>query len=751
MAYVPSTIASVENCEGASSASLVAILPGASIASVTGTASASSIAINQLLVSTATGTASASSIQGQKLFDSLIPASNILFDGSASYVSCPVGSGVSFAGSWEVSFTLTLTKIHENSGLFYVGDSGDSSKIELTYLKEFGGVLRLYASNYGADVVAFSTTQRVWPVESAFVRVVWNFPTVSIYINNVLAGSGTASANSVAATQFRIGFSRRAAVNTYCRGYIGNFKLNCAGSEVVSLALNYANPTSFPDEHSHALAATGNARVAKLAFVSIPYTPASDRSVIGWWDTSRDDGVSISGSNLTGFTDLSGYGNSVSGSVPFISSGINNLRSANFSGSQNLTKPSHNLVYSDNPLSFFVVATYTGTSAVGQGRDLCGWGSNSYNGSRIAHRVHSNYLSFEIRNEAINPGSISNISGTPYLLDITHPGGNFSLARGAVNGVPYDNGGSNATLNIASGYEICFGTTPTYRGDPWSGLFSSAIVTAKNLSSLERERVEWYLGSRFGLLSLFPDTHSFKNSTPYIDVIATEASIASCDGQSSASSVYFTGQLQVLTCEGQSSTSSVAFIALQVATAEGTSSISSVTLRLGSIAQADGINTVSSITLSFPTTTGAVADLFSRGNINVVTGAEPVSLSISDIISSGEVSSISGEQLGFYQIGPDTWEGRIAASVVITYVDYSYPYTSVGGNFVQACLVEIEGAYAPIVDLIVEITLYEHSSYIFYSDLSVTISEVYLANLVALTEVRVRASNPFPELEGIEE
>lgn len=251
-----------------------------------------------------------------------------------------------------------------------------------------------------------------------------------------------------------------------------------------------------------------------------------------WLDATDSSTLTLSGSNVSQWSDKSGLGYSFTQSSPnqptYSASGFGNRGSIVFNGSTSyLQSSTFGGLFGgeDTPMSFFIVmkftdhttpsiqyifGVWTGTSGNGFYSPLHVDNSNNANKWRVARRDNTGTSLYPVSTGA------NIVSGTSYVNSTIFSG---TTLNGFINGstdTGFTNAGANVgtlgTSNTIASIGILIRSTIQY---PFNGEIGEILVYQSSLVTSQRQQIEGYLADKWGLKSSFPTTHPFKTVFPY--------------------------------------------------------------------------------------------------------------------------------------------------------------------------------------------------------------------------------------------
>jgi hypothetical protein len=252
------------------------------------------------------------------------------------------------------------------------------------------------------------------------------------------------------------------------------------------------------------------------------WTPELLRSDMAfWWDTSRDDSITLSGSTLTQLRDLSGNGITLntSGAAPGWDA-VNKV--ATFNGTSQSLITTATVGFAANGDFTLITLLNPSASQLTINTPLDIDHSGSPNGPLVLQnetaRPSANNCYF-----AWYTGSGFTNTGAPFVV---MPSGSWSLAVMTKTGAVADafiNGTRGAswpsTQNsglTATAKTVRIGNAVSTATRWWAGSFGGAILLRRSLSESEIQKVTASLLWQRGLQSQLPASHPFRNRPPLI-------------------------------------------------------------------------------------------------------------------------------------------------------------------------------------------------------------------------------------------
>ena len=246
---------------------------------------------------------------------------------------------------------------------------------------------------------------------------------------------------------------------------------------------------------------------------ALPFSPTNLSGCALWLDAADLSSITLSGSSVVQWNDKSGNNRNASGGVSptFLTNGVI------FNGTSQYLATTYSAVPSSE--SVFVVVTWTGTAD----RNYCIIGTSATNGRNynVLKLSGSNVIKWDkwgVAGYASTPGVLANVR---------------FLSSGIYNGTTGTtglNGGAQSTAEAFtfSGSGITHIGTGVL-GDWFTGTISEIIIYNRAVTVVERQLVEGYLASKWGLQNSLPSTHPYRYFQPAQTsfVLITPGTIAS--------------------------------------------------------------------------------------------------------------------------------------------------------------------------------------------------------------------------------
>jgi hypothetical protein len=358
------------------------------------------------------------------------------------------------------------------------------------YYNTGSGVYASGATPFGLYVDVFATT------------------TGTFYANGTSTQTDTANSGFGTGTGIAVGsryFS--SATSVYLNGYIYeivifNSALSTAQRQQVEayLATKWGLQGSTPSTHP--------ARIAPALTVQFQPTLLSNCAL--WLDAADQKTLTFSGSNVTAWADKSGNGRSSTGFGGTTLQKIGNNTAITLNGTDTYFYFSNaTAMNTTTTLSAFVVAVF-GSGMTSTPR-LLGFGNTDWDNvnNAVAFGRHPS------TDSRINFERATGNGGTPTQV-LTPPtsfvGSTIFTSTGATQWVNGTANASNTTSLGAFNYNLYNIGRFSGGGLNWTGAIGEVIAFNSALSTTDRQQVEGYLATKWGLQGSLPASHPYKNT-----------------------------------------------------------------------------------------------------------------------------------------------------------------------------------------------------------------------------------------------
>ena len=247
--------------------------------------------------------------------------------------------------------------------------------------------------------------------------------------------------------------------------------------------------------------------LSAVVYLPTSFLPNYIPNLSYWFDAADGATVSLSGSNLSSWTNKGLVGGSATpvGTIP-LGSTFNSLNTLNFNSQQYMTLPSY--TGSATGTSMFVVMKATSNLAASSGyypiTNTGGPDLSITNTTNVYYGQNSAAVLFLNSNTT----NISSFTGSHFMLSSVE-NGTTTLPSG------FWNNGSNIALSSGTGTTSTTFTSPTLGTSSASIPFQLAevIIYTSNLPYTSRQTVEGYLAWKWGLQSSLPYNHPYYTSS----------------------------------------------------------------------------------------------------------------------------------------------------------------------------------------------------------------------------------------------
>jgi len=364
-----------------------------------------------------------------------------------------------------------------------------------------GSTIAPYTTNSGAGTPSNTATIG----NTYLASYSWSGTTTAVGINGATPTSGTQGAYSSTSTVMLIGYDS-GYYTTVNIGEIILYNSILTTSQRQQVEGYLASKWGLTLPSSNTLYAIPPSAVAQ-------FTPPNIYGCALWLDAA-DTAATGTGTTLTTWTDKSGYGANATANtaISIISNAINGCSVLNFTNTQWL---SGNINIVGTTFTIFSVFNMNSNSAFAARIIALGVsGLNDYSSS-----VYVGILRQSSSNMGPYRNGVYTSSVVPYSTNVIH-----TTYLDGVNQYVYTNGGtvsSNAsTGNFAvSNYEIAANTNTGDAGGPFYGYIGEVIVYNTVLGSQQRQQVEGYLSSKWGIA--LPSNHPYYKFSPSHEIAGT--------------------------------------------------------------------------------------------------------------------------------------------------------------------------------------------------------------------------------------
>ena len=233
------------------------------------------------------------------------------------------------------------------------------------------------------------------------------------------------------------------------------------------------------------------------------FNPMDIDSCILWLDGNDSSSMTFSGTTTTVWYDKSGNGNnttSYTGTPTVTAAAINGVQAVYFNGSSYLQGT---MAGSGTTQTIFVVGIES-SGAAGNAGLVCAGKSGILDWNDVSSFAVTNFYSSPnlVCTRTVNSQTLPVTYGTPFVISITFDG---SYVNSTYNGTVQGTAVSITGTFSYTGYSIGTRAGSTGPGSAnWLGYIGEVIIYQNNLSITERQRVEGYLGWKWGINTALP-------------------------------------------------------------------------------------------------------------------------------------------------------------------------------------------------------------------------------------------------------
>jgi hypothetical protein len=439
-------------------------------------------------------------------------------------------------GSTILNFVLAQTMsifevyypINQSDGSPFLEHGPDENATSGFYFHAQNGNNFAINSGTGQIYVNFGTTavSNTWQMIEGINPDPANSSTMAFYVNGTTRASGSTQSGTTTITKtLHINGRNTTSLVSY-NAYLGeliifNTALSATNRQTIEsyLAQKWGMTASLPVGHpgltTSVYIQTVALAVPKQKISSIPKTtfvsflPTSIAGCVMWLDAADLTSMTLSGANVSQWTDKSGSGNSVvqasSGSQPTTGGTLNGLNTLYFTGK---------------------TMTYTGITVSAQ-TVFCIYLNNTFTpyGEPVAvgpfaffYAAPSNNVGIGrtgVTDEVLANWSTNGLTTSKYTIY----GGTVSVS-GSTTSVLYFNGNQVASTTVASsGGSVRYNIG--HYGGSTTGYLAEVLIYNSVLSQTNRQTVESYLAQKWGLTANLPAGHPGLTTTVYGTTTAT--------------------------------------------------------------------------------------------------------------------------------------------------------------------------------------------------------------------------------------
>ncbi len=407
---------------------------------------------------------------------------------------------------------------------------GGTSRFHFSFNDDSTGTILNGTTLLAASSAVRRNTTSINTLANTILGFTVSTSSVTIHTNGITTSlSGVTLPNPTGATQFVIGDSRnmtRVSSDIMIFEMIGfNTQLTTSQRQQIEgyLANKWGLRTNLPASHPY----------RTIPIFSRPFQPTDITGCSLWLDAADPSTLTLSGSNVTQWNDKSGNARNATvtsqANSPTYDS-TNKTVQFRAASSQSLTiAQSFGTSLVNNTFSIFVVGTRRTT-----GFDYFLATSATNNGEGPNAGFNGDAMNMDIYGILINGGSYYFTASIPAFAGASEPTRIYGYNINSTNYELVMNGSILATLNNSSsrvtastnpqlGSRYAPGGSKAYHNND----VSEMVVFVPALSSSQRQQVESYLASKWGLRGNLPSTHPFK-LFPAITPIFTPLQLSGC-------------------------------------------------------------------------------------------------------------------------------------------------------------------------------------------------------------------------------
>lgn len=246
-----------------------------------------------------------------------------------------------------------------------------------------------------------------------------------------------------------------------------------------------------------------------LPALTVGFTPVAISGCSLWLDAADRTTLTLSGSNVTQWRDKSGNAYNATGfggtALTSFGSGLSGIT---LNGSDTYFYASNaTAMNTTSNLSAFVVATFG--NMTNDWRRLLSFGDPDYNAIANAVAFERYSTANQITLERTGFGTPLNTYNVPFQFV-------GSVVFNSSGGNQYVNGILNSTGTSAGAFNYSLYNVGRYSGGGfvWTGVVCEVIAYNASLTTAQRQQVEGYLASKWGLRSSLPNNHPYRLTKP---------------------------------------------------------------------------------------------------------------------------------------------------------------------------------------------------------------------------------------------
>jgi hypothetical protein len=247
-------------------------------------------------------------------------------------------------------------------------------------------------------------------------------------------------------------------------------------------------------------------------YSSYVFTPDTITGLSLWLDANKSTSLTMSGTNVSQWTDLTGNTNITATNYPtYSATGCNGKPTLQFTSGNQFTNSVNTTVYNSLAnFNYFIVVKIADNNAI-------------YAPFALDNKSLSIYLSSP---SPFNPvvhttGAPWTFNNTDFLFNnVATPTNTFciiqlSISNNGASQTFYINGSAGNTISCSftgSSSKIIIGNSAY--SDPFVGYMSEILIYTSSLTTTQRQQIEGYLAWKWGLNSSLSNTHPYYSSAP---------------------------------------------------------------------------------------------------------------------------------------------------------------------------------------------------------------------------------------------
>lgn len=276
--------------------------------------------------------------------------------------------------------------------------------------------------------------------------------------------------------------------------------------------------------------------------IMYPLRPVvTDLSCSLWYDAAELSTITTSGSNVTAWADKSGAGNNGTGyNAPTLNTAsLNSLSYIGLRGSSDATLDyiiSPGATFNFDKLTLFILAYLPSGTNNGPGKHgIISLDTPGYFGYGIG--INESGVDFELEsNNAFTRTSVAKVTNKWVILSATYNRTAGSTATFAVNGTPYTISGIGTSApDNTNGFKIGIWNSD-YASNTVMDVAEACVFT-RDLSTVERQKVEGYMAWKWGIQADLSSGHPYRSA----NVVPTVSSLTATPASSTSVTLSWNG------------------------------------------------------------------------------------------------------------------------------------------------------------------------------------------------------------------